>query len=608
MPAVTEIMACVVCKQLTEVCALNPSVRRFEGDQLFLLRWTRFNGYLLTNSGKLHSWGKPTSARGRVKIPIGKKDSEPLLIPIFTKIIIVEVGCGDDHVLALEAQLFVWSWGYNAKGQLGVSELTSESGVSAEDADKMMQRRPERLNKLNEICHIYADKDMSFAIGIKGKVFAWGDNTHHQLSLPDTTVYQPTMIPELPWYDSTKRTVLLTGLEDEKNEALELVMARLDISEMKLLKDDNRDLKRRLTNHVKKLTELEAAVFLDMTEADSKQPFETTAQINASIGKLITESTAKMAQIQTDIQSQKDQLGVLERKIEGILEQAAALSTEISESEPELESLRNAVSVLQEQLKLQQAKDNAGVAEDEEGESHPTTTPANPIEEMEIKLQDTQNQLNDLHARYESSIQKKAQLYAELGEHQLNHSKQLKAIEVSKSEKDRLEKLIEVYKSTNALTENKLSDDYFESHKKVITGNLNFLARTQAILNETLIMELSKVVPISSILELMDVSRNIMSSMDDEIRIGIRKFSSPAMRKLNLLWRIVGMNYALMGFVQDAVEELVRAIHHEVIAEDKYQTNPYWSMKRQYKPTQTQTPFTARTKEETSRSHRECCF
>lgn len=601
-------MACVVCKQLTEVCALNPSVKRFQGDQLYLLRWTRFNGYLLTNSGKLHSWGKPTSARGRIKIPSGKKDSEPLPIPIFTKIIIVEMCCGNDHVLALEAQLFVWTWGYNAKGQLGVAELEEESGVSTEDAEKMMQRRPERLNKLNEICHIYAARDMSFAIGVKGKVFAWGDNTHHQFSLPDIIVRQPTLIPELPWYDSAKRPILLSGLEEDKNEALELVMARLDISEMKLLKEDNRDLKRRLTNHVKKLTETETTVFLDESDSYLKQPFETTAQINASIGKLITESTAKMAQIQTDIQSQKDQLSALVRKIEGILEQAGTLSAEITESEPELESLRNAVSVLQEQLKLQRAKEDAGGAEEEEGESHPTTTHADPVEEIDIKLQDTQRQLNDLYARYENTIQKKAELYAELGVHQLNHAEQLKAIEVSKSEKDRLEKLIEVYKTTNELTENKLSDDYFESHKKVITGNLNFLARTQAILNETLIMELSKVVPISSILDLMDVSRNIMSSMNDEIRIGIRKFSSPAMRKLNLLWRIVGMNYALMGFVQDALEELVRAIHHEVITEDKYQMNPYWSMKRQPKAVQTPMPFTTRTKEETSRSHRECCF
>lgn len=602
-------MACVICKQLPEVCALNPSVKRFPGDQFYLLRWTRFNGYALTNSGKLLSWGKPTSARGRLKTPAGKKDSEPLPLPIFMKLIIVEVCCGNDHVLALETQLFVWTWGYNAKGQLGVSELAEESGVSVEDAEKMMQRRPERLNKLNEICHIYAARDMSFAIGVKGKVFAWGDNSHHQFSIPETIVRQPTLIPELPWYDFTKRTAGISRIEDDKNEALELVMTRLDISEMKLLKEDNRDLKRRLTNHVKKLTEAEAAAFIDDPVQATKLAVETTSQINASIGKLIIESSAKMMQIQTDIQAQKDQLGLLEKKIEEILEQAGSLSTKISETEPELVSLRNEVSKLQEQLKLQIAKEDTGGVEEEEAEGRPVTTVTNVAEEMETKLQEMQNQLNELSANNESNVQKKAQLYAELGEHQLNHAEQLKAIKVSKSDKDRLQTLIEVYHTTNSLTEDKLSDDYFESHKKVITTNLNFLARTQAILNETLIMELSKVVPISSILELMDVSHNVMASMDDEIRIGIRKFSSPAMRKLNRLWRIVGMNYALMGFVQDAVEELVRAIHHEVIAEDKYQTNPYWSMKRQPKSTLMPMPFlTKTTREDTSRSHRECCF
>ena len=600
-------MACIICKQLPEVCALNPSVKRFPGDQFYLLRWTRFNGYALTNSGKLLSWGKPTSARGRLKTPAGKKDSDPLPLPIFMKLIIVEVCCGNDHVLALETQSFVWTWGYNAKGQLGVSELVEESGVSAEDAEKMMQRRPERLNKLNEILHIHAAGDMSFAIGQKGKIFAWGDNSHHQFSLPETIIRQPTLIPELPWYDSTKHTAGISRIEDDKNEALELVMTRLDISQMKSLKDDNRDLKRRLTNHVKKLTDAEVDFFIDDSEQDQKEAVETS-EINASIGKLIIESSTKMMQYQTDIEAQKDQLGLLEKKIEEILDQAGELMKTINDTEPELAKLRNDVSKLQEQLKLQIAKEETGGAEEEEGEGHPETTSANPKEEMEVRLQELQAQLNELSEGNEVNVKKKAELYMGLGGHQLNHSERLKAIKVSKSEKDRLQTLIEVYQTTSSLTEDKLSDDYFESHKKVITTNLNFLARTQAILNETLIMELSKVVPISSILELMDVSHNVMASMDDEIRIGIRKFSSAAMRKLNRLWRIVGMNYALMGFVQDAVEELVRAIHHEVIAEDKYQINPYWSMKRQPKSTLTPMPFTKTTRQDTSRSHRECCF
>ena len=617
MKCIELIMACVVCKQLPEICALNPAVRRHPGDQIYQLRWTRFNGYQLTNSGKMMSWGKPTSARGRLKTPAGKKDDEPVPIPIFLKIIVVDVSCGSDHVLALEAQLFVWSWGYNSKGQLGIPNLAEESSITPEDAEKMMLRHPERLNKLNEIYRIYADKDMSFAITTKGRIYAWGDNAHHHFSMPDSIISQPTIIPDLPWYDSNKRPIMPSRVDDEKNDALELVMARLDISEMKLLKEDNRDLKRRLTNHVKRLNFKEIDVFIDDyrfdtqspsdDEPEKQQPFETITEINENIGILIGSSSKLKTKMEDDIKKEEHMLEELERKIEGELEHVATVTARILEMEPDIDKFRNTVSLLQEKLSLQQAKDKVTpVEEDPEEERHETYI--SPVEETEEKLKNAKIQLNEYLLSYENEINVKAEEYKQLRDDQLKHAEQLKVIQITKNEKDRLEKLIEVYKTTNTLTVEKLSDDYFESHKKVITANLNFLGKTQAILNETLIMEICKVVPISSILELMNVSRTVLVSMNDEIRIGIKKFAQPALRKLNLLWRIMGMNYALMGFVQDAVEELVRSVHNDVISEEKYTSNPYWNRKFQAKTTQTQTVFATRTKEETTKPHRECCF
>ena len=89
------------------------------------------------------------------------------------KVQVVQVACGENHVLALTTTGHVYGWGSGQQNQLG---------------RRIMSRRllnglePERLG-LRNIVHVAAGVFHSFAVDVNGTVWAWGLNTFHQTGL-----------------------------------------------------------------------------------------------------------------------------------------------------------------------------------------------------------------------------------------------------------------------------------------------------------------------------------------------------------------------------------------------------------------------------------------
>ncbi len=87
------------------------------------------------------------------------------------------VRAGVDHSMVLKPDGTVWTWGYNAKGQLGDGSTT----------DKWV---PTMVNALTGVVSIGAGDFFSLAVTTDGSVYAWGDNGAGQLG--DTSPMQRT--------------------------------------------------------------------------------------------------------------------------------------------------------------------------------------------------------------------------------------------------------------------------------------------------------------------------------------------------------------------------------------------------------------------------------
>ncbi|GAA5483111.1 chitobiase/beta-hexosaminidase C-terminal domain-containing protein [Haloferula sargassicola] len=129
--------------------------------------------------------GNGTVSAGTQQYPVQvlKADGTPLMG-------IVQVASGAAHTLALDKDGHVWSWGYNAHGQLGDGTTTNRGGaVSVMDSTGS--------NPLSEIVSVTAGGDgtqgSSAAIDTAGRIWVWGRNNTGQLGNGESSAYATTL-------------------------------------------------------------------------------------------------------------------------------------------------------------------------------------------------------------------------------------------------------------------------------------------------------------------------------------------------------------------------------------------------------------------------------
>ncbi|KAK8854578.1 hypothetical protein IAR55_003317 [Kwoniella newhampshirensis] len=168
----------------------------------------------ISDSGELRAWGSFRSNDGVLGfdgVPGHPKfQYNPISLPAFSKVQIVSVSCGADHVLALTTTGRVYVWGKGEENQLGrrIIERRRINGLE-----------PERLG-LKNIVHVSAGIYHSFAVDTEGNVFAWGLNTFHQTGLSSkhggdqTMIITPTKVEGLsPEQHGGSKVVQVSGGE-----------------------------------------------------------------------------------------------------------------------------------------------------------------------------------------------------------------------------------------------------------------------------------------------------------------------------------------------------------------------------------------------------------
>jgi regulator of chromosome condensation len=127
----------------------------------------------------------------------------PVLIPGLENI--VDVVNGLNHVLALDTNGAVWSWGCGSQAQLGTHAHYSRRHKTG---SKYVDLIPKQVffwkkRKNIKIAKIGAGHYCSFAVDVDGQVWGWGLNNYGQVGLgrADGMIYTPTVLKLLSLHE-----------------------------------------------------------------------------------------------------------------------------------------------------------------------------------------------------------------------------------------------------------------------------------------------------------------------------------------------------------------------------------------------------------------------
>lgn len=149
--------------------------------------------YYLFNNGEL--WSSGTNSNGEMGVGDTSTYQMPRRVQGLNDVKIVKVSCGFSsisatrHVMALDDQGYVWTWGRNNVGQLGLGDTANSYRSSP-------QRIPRSYfggERVTDILAMGADNGWSYARVASDNLYAWGRNNENQLGNGDTTNrYRPT--------------------------------------------------------------------------------------------------------------------------------------------------------------------------------------------------------------------------------------------------------------------------------------------------------------------------------------------------------------------------------------------------------------------------------
>ena len=125
----------------------------------------------LTAGGQVETWGHNTYGQigsGRV----GGQQNSPIVVPGLSGV--TAVAAGHYGSMALRSDGSIWTWGFNATGQLGDGTTTNRSS-------------PVRVPGSQVWSAIAGGRDMSYALRSDGTVWAWGLNSNGELGNGTTT-------------------------------------------------------------------------------------------------------------------------------------------------------------------------------------------------------------------------------------------------------------------------------------------------------------------------------------------------------------------------------------------------------------------------------------
>ncbi|RYC54789.1 hypothetical protein CHU98_g11420 [Xylaria longipes] len=154
--------------------------------------------FLLTTDGFVFGWGTFRGADGIIGFAKDVRvQPTPMLIAPLQDI--TDIACGSNHVIAIDINGKVWTWGSGGQFQLGRKPITRHGGPTA-----TLQPQPcGMFGKRHYATDIAAGSYHSFYADNEGRVWSWGLNNYSQTGHYDDTgkddamVLQPKLVESL---------------------------------------------------------------------------------------------------------------------------------------------------------------------------------------------------------------------------------------------------------------------------------------------------------------------------------------------------------------------------------------------------------------------------
>ena len=134
----------------------------------------REHSFALDDAGQVYSWG--TNNRGQLGDGTNNNSNIPVKVSSpqnMTDVKVSKISSGADHCLAIDSNGQIYAWGKNQYGQLG-NASTNDSNIPV-----IINDSGDFVNK--NITYLAAGHNHSFAVGLDGDVFSWGNNFFGQL-------------------------------------------------------------------------------------------------------------------------------------------------------------------------------------------------------------------------------------------------------------------------------------------------------------------------------------------------------------------------------------------------------------------------------------------
>lgn len=145
---------------------------------------------VLTGSGEVLSWGMDN--HGCLGLGTRKATISPLRLTLPDKSMesVVDLQCGNSHLLALSVRGQIYVWGKNQMGQLGLSDSKSRMQPTLLESEHLHRN----------VIQILAFQDRSYALTKSGVIYAWGSNADGTLGVAEdmgANVLEPTPVIRL---------------------------------------------------------------------------------------------------------------------------------------------------------------------------------------------------------------------------------------------------------------------------------------------------------------------------------------------------------------------------------------------------------------------------
>ena len=311
---------------------LVQTIPEFEENlQIITIESTKTMSYMLNKKGNVISWGLSQGSDD------GSIFTSPSVIRDLVGIQIVAIACGDNHTLALEVGMYVWSWGSNEFFQLSRNE--SVDLISNHKQDVYAQ--PRRIEEINNIVRIAAGPFSSFAVHMNGTVYAWGKNNNCSLGIEaQQNVKKVTEIASCPWVREMKK-LKKSYFKPEKFREVEI--SGVCLSKIRAMKLENLDLNSRIELLSQKVDFLEDEV-PDGSNSKLKKLWDSDQELK-ELEKLKERSEEHNRKISKDVSR-------IDEDLRRLREEESQVQESINGKDSELNELWKAINDIEREIKL----------------------------------------------------------------------------------------------------------------------------------------------------------------------------------------------------------------------------------------------------------------